>query len=545
MATPLRAGVLIAPFTALFLVFIAGWTGFGPSISTFATAALAWLMQSVGWAFTSIGLAVVIATIAVYFCLGGIRIGGPDTRPGHSAFTAVAIGVAASTSLGLLFWATAEPLYHVHQPPHSMDMRPLSTDAQDFARYATMIHWGVIAPLMNALCMMVFGLTVQNLGRRPTVDGVVFRADRPRAVGSILDGFLVFFATLMAVGAFASCTVALSGEMTRFGSGGPNPAALFALALSMVFVIFVAGARPIRTVYSVMARAGLILMIVMMVMTIVAGPSWTILGGGFSALWQMIWSLPGMLSFTGLSTGDPWPQTWTMTHWGNAMLLAPLTGLFLSRAARGFRVGEAVLYFAMIPAAVTMLWIIVFGGLALSVDEATNGSIWAAIARGGADNATYDALWSLPGGDSLVVGFVILIALAFATFAAAMLHAVMRVCAPGLDEDPATGGARASTAKIWCAGLGLTGWGLASYGVGAVVDTLARLGSLPALFIAIGFVIAALRLILRPRRLNMVTKPEPIQIDFDLGEMIANDFEDDDETGEALPPRRRKRRKSA
>lgn len=543
METPLRAGVLAAPFVMLFLVFVAGWTGYGPALSEGASAGLAWLMQTLGWAFSLIGIGVIVAAILVAALLGNVRIGGDEARPSHGSFAAIAIGVGASTSLGLLFWASAEPLYHLYQPPQTLGIPPLGIEAQVFARVATMLHWAVIVGLANALCLAVFGLTVHNAGRRPTLDGVVFRGERPRPIGAVLDGFLVFFATLMTVGAFASCIVALSSEMTRFGPRAPNPAALFAIALAMVFVIFVTGARPIRTVYSLMARAALVLMIGMMAATLVIGPSGAILGGAVRAMWQMIWSVPSLLGFTGLSSADPWPQTWTMTHWGNVMLLAPLVGLFLSRAAKGFRVAEAVMLFAILPAVITMLWILVFGGLAISVDQRTGGALWAAIARGGADDAAYAALSSLPGGESLMVGFVMLIALAFATFASAMLHAVMRICAPGAEDDPTTGAARASVATAWCAGLGIAGWGLASYGVGPIVDTIARLGSLPALIIAIGFIIAALRLCLRPSGLNTPAKREPVQIDFDLGEMIANDFDDDD--GEPALPRRKRRRKNA
>ena len=544
MATPLRAGVLTAPFLALVLVFIAGWTGFGPQLTMFAQGALAWLMQSLGWLFVFTGMLAVAATVALYALLNGIRIGGSEIRPGHSAFTAIAIGVAASTSLGVLFWASAEPVSHVHQPPTSLGLFPRSLDAQTFALYAAMIHWAVIANVMNALCMIVFGLTIQNLKRPPTLDGAIFRAEHVRPVGSVLDSFLVFFATIMAVGAFASCAVALSGEMSRFGSNEPNPAALFALALALVFVIFVAGARPIRTVFSMLARAALILMFAMMVVALLTGPSGDILGGGFQALWQMILSLPSMLSFTGLSNGDAWPQTWTMTHWGNAMLLSPLTGLFLSRAARGFRVGDAVYYFSIIPAFITMLWIIVFGGLAISIDEATNGSIWAAMTQGSADDAAYRALWALPGGESLMIAFIVLIALAFVTFAAAMLHAIMRICAPGSDSDAAVGSARGSAAAFWCAGLGLTGWGFASYGVGPLIDTLARLGSLPALFVTVGFLIAALRLVLRPRSLMTVKKSDPVHIELNVGDMVVNEIDGIEVDGD-IPPRRRRRRKSA
>ena len=537
MAVPLRTGVLIAPFAALFLVFIAGWIGLGPSLTVFANGSVTWLMQSLGWAFAYTGILAIIAVIALCAFIGDYRIGGQDFREGYSGFAAIAIGVAASTSLGILFWATAEPIVHIHQPPTALGITARTEDAQIFARYATMIHWAIIPNAMNALCMSVFALTIQNLHRQPTLDGAIFRAPDPQPAGSVLDSFIIFFATLMVAGAFASCIAALSGEMTRFGSDTLNPAALFSIALAMGCIIFLAGARPIRMVFGVMARISIILMGLMMLAALVIGPTGDILFGGLYALFQMILSLPSQLTYTGLPTGDPWPQTWTMTHWGNAMLLSPLIGLFLSRAARGYQLNDAIVYFTVIPALISIAWIFVFGGLALSIDEATGGSIWAKVSDGKIDDAVYAAFWGLNGGEALIIGFFVLIAIGFATFAAAVLHAVMRICAPNPGNDAETGSARAGVALIWCAGVGVSGWGLASYGVGHVVETLARLGSLPALIATLGFLVSAIRLMLRPGRLIQTRKPESVKVDFDVTGVI-----DEIDTDEAAPPRRRKRK---
>ena len=75
------------------------------------------------------------------------------------------------------------------------------------------------------------------------------------------------------------------------------------------------------------------------------------------------------------------------------------------------------------------------------------------------------------------------------------------------------------------------------------METLSRLGSLPALLVITGFLIAALRLAFSPGSLNITIKPDPVQIDLDLGE-IADEI-DEIERGVVRAPRRRKRRKSA
>ena len=542
METPLRAGVLAAPFIALALLFIAGWLGYGAPVVAMAGAALQVVFDTVGWVFIWAGLAVIVATVLVSMIIGDVRIGGRSGKPVQTPFGAIAIGLAASTSLGLMFWASAGPLHHVNNPPASLDVVARSLDAQSFALYATVIHWGIIPHLLNALCLLVFGLATQNLNRPPTIGGAIFREKAEGPFAMVLGALLVFFATLMVVGAFKSSILALSREMSRFGSDTPNAAALFAVALAMMFVIFVAGARPVRMLYGTLARATLILMLIMIVAVIILGPTGQIIGWGLRAIWQMIFALPSMLTFTGMSSGDPWPTVWSASHWAVAMLTAPFIGLFLSRAAKGFLVAEAVLYFCIVPALITMLWVLAFGGLSLALDEATSGSLWQAIGRGGDDKAVYTALWGIPGGESLMVGFMICLALSFATFAAAMLHSVMRLCAPGPEGDIDTGEARASVASAWCTGVALGGWGLASLGAGTIADDLGRLGAIPALIAILCLIVAALRLTIRPMALEPPPKGEPMQVDLDLSAMIADTLEDSDtETTGLLRPRKRRK----
>ena len=93
-----------------------------------------------------------ILVFAAYMLLDGIRIGGPEARPVIGRFAAIAIGVAASTSLGLLFWAAAEPVYHAHQPPRSFGLDAAERRcARLFARAATYLHWSLTVHAISAL----------------------------------------------------------------------------------------------------------------------------------------------------------------------------------------------------------------------------------------------------------------------------------------------------------------------------------------------------------------------------------------------------------
>ena len=549
MTSPLRTGVLLAPFVGIVLIFFAGWAGMAPTLSAVLDTARGGVIEALGWVFSGAALVVIVVMAVAYFALDHIRIGGPDARTGLTTLSAIAVGVAASTSLGLLFWAAAEPIYHAHMPPASMGIAAMSEPAQLFARVATYLHWSITAHALNGLFMVGFGLAAQNTGTRPSLDEVIAGSPGeglpPRTAGTILDGIIIFFATLATAAALASCVVALSGEMIRFSPFAPNAPGLLALTVAVGFTVMVAAARPIRRFYSTLGKIGLMLMALLITGVVILGPTGDILSGGLHALWQMLLSFPAMMTFTGYESGDPWPQTWTQTHWASWMMLAPLVGMFLSRAARGFTVGEALLLFCVVPALVSILWIAVFGGLALSVDEATRGGIWTAIQRGGADDAAYAALWTLPGGEALVVGFVALVVLSFTTFAAGILHAIMHICAPGEDTLPEVITARRNAATLWCTCFCIAGWGLAISGRGPFIETVARVGGAPALAITLATVFAVVRFCFRPRAVSGTPKRSPVQIDFDLGDAVAPSRRrmtlDEDEP----LPRRRKKRKSA
>jgi glycine betaine transporter len=72
--------------------------------------------------FVSRGWFVMLSvTIMLLFCLGltfsrfgDIRLGADDDRPEYSTPTWIAMLFAAGMGVGLLFWAVAEPLTHLH-----------------------------------------------------------------------------------------------------------------------------------------------------------------------------------------------------------------------------------------------------------------------------------------------------------------------------------------------------------------------------------------------------------------------------------------------
>lgn len=508
MATPLRLSLLLAPFVALIVLWLVGQGGLGAQIITLAEQLRLWFSTLFAWVFLATAFVAILAVCGACAAHGDLRIGGPNEKRRMSDFEAVAVGFAACTSMGLLFWSAAEPLFHAYDPPLAMKHAANSRGAQTLALAAGVFHWAVLAQAIFGVFMVAFAIAVQTIGYTSSLDGVVFgsRPDRARWGFSVLDGLAVFFATLLLVGGLASAV----GPIMRWGFGDMLPPDL-ALGIGVVIamlLILLCGARPPATSYGSLAKVSLILLLGILVACFFLGPIGKILGGGLKAMLWTVTNSPKLMFGGFAEYRDGWPVAWTVTHLAGWMIFAPLIGFFLSRAARGFRLDDAVIYFIMCPALIVMLVVLIFGGLSLATDQSTRGAVWQILDREGPGVAIYFILDKLRGGYVLTLALTAATVMAFVGFAAAALHATMRIVAPGVDDAPSVVANRRGAIFLWIFLFGITSWLVAAFGLGSLVEAVGRLGGLPALLLSVLVVVSVLRFCFVP-----TSKLKPLHIE--------------------------------
>lgn len=75
------------------------------------------ILDNFSWLFNFTTLLCVFTVLIVYFSpLGNVRIGGRKARPIMSFKNLTWITLCTTIAAGILFWAAAEPLYHMYQP---------------------------------------------------------------------------------------------------------------------------------------------------------------------------------------------------------------------------------------------------------------------------------------------------------------------------------------------------------------------------------------------------------------------------------------------
>lgn len=508
MPNPSRLVLVAIPLFVFAGVWMLTRRGLGPAIISASGWAREASIATLSWLFLGVGMLAIIVVLLAALLIGTVKIGGKDAPLRVTPGEGVAIGFAATTSLSLLFWAGGEPLFHFHVPPEDFSVRAESRDAAIIARAAAYFHWAVLSHAIFGLFMVAFAISAGTLGGRASVESALAgrKLLRPTAWGDLVDTLVVLFAVLAVIGTVATAAVSIMAQGLSFSGTGLRPFAMTALVIALVLAAVFIGARPIGASMATASRVTLGLLMLFLVLVVVMGPKGPIIIGGFRGLVAMVREFPTLMFGGFLGYPQDWAGRWTMTHLGSWLVLAPLLGYTLSRAAQGYSLLMAIRMFVFAPMLLSILVIWVLGGLTLAMDD--GGKIWAQVPRLGSDSALLLAMNNL-WAPRMMRGLLLLLSvLFFITFAGAMTHALVHIGVTGPDADRRVITERRALLILWTIGLGGAGWSLVHYSGASATMAVSQLGAIPGVFIALGVAFTVLRLSLGgPSRLHPPLPP--------------------------------------
>lgn len=150
-------------FTAIFAFFVCALF-FPETLKPLMEGIQNILTKDMGWSFVFVSFMLVLLTFAIIVSpIGSIRIGGKDAKPDFGIIKWFSISLCSGIGIGILFWGIGEPIYHLMQPPVSIDVRPGSHDAALFAISQSILHWSIAQYCIYALCGTIFALMAFNL----------------------------------------------------------------------------------------------------------------------------------------------------------------------------------------------------------------------------------------------------------------------------------------------------------------------------------------------------------------------------------------------
>lgn len=347
-----------------------------------------------------IGLALVPVT-------GRLKLGLPDDRPEFSRFSWFSMMFGAGIGIGMLTFATAEPMYHFATNPNVI-MGETTASAADNVTAAyvwSFLHWGFSA----WACYALVGLSLAYFSYRRNLPLTVrsaltplFGARLSGPVGHVVD-IVAVVATILGVAQtlgfgveqfVAGLNRVSFGDWTVMEDGKPSSAGV------VVALVVILGASTLSALSGVgkgikwLSNLNMGLSFFLLAFFVLFGSTFFGLGALASGLGAYLMELPQLLVTVwhadGTETGDAlasWQGGWSVFYWAWWIAFAPFVGVFLARISRGRSIREYVLGAIIVPSLMCFVWFTLVGGTA--IDMTLNGTAGDAISGAGQESQLF------------------------------------------------------------------------------------------------------------------------------------------------------------
>ncbi|RLQ21115.1 BCCT family transporter [Seongchinamella sediminis] len=457
------------------------------------------------WLFSLGSFYLVVLVAFTYFSpLGRIRIGGEGSTPLISKARWFMIVLCTTLAVGVLFWTTAEPIYHLHAPARSLGIAPGSPDATLFAVSAMFLHWGPTPYAIYCVPALTFALAFYNLKLPFSISSslrpVFGRALGPRTA-DIIDALALYSLVVGMASSLGTGALTLLGGVGHFIELERNPFTLGIFVALIVATFVVSAASGLTRGIARLSNANFWMLIALLVFVILCGPTAYMLSLGVEGLGTYLQNFFRLSLFTGEAANDPWPRDWSVFYWAVWFAWAPITALFLGKIGRGYTVREFIHINLVFPSLFILFWVSVFAGTAIYLDTASAGALHRVLTDGGVEQLLYYIMEQLPLS-GLTSFFLILVAfISYVTAADSSTDAIGDLCTRDFNADSDEGAAM-PIKILWGTLIGLVAWIMVSTVGIEGVKQLSNLGGLPATLIILACSLTLLRWLTKPELLQ-------------------------------------------
>ena len=330
----------------------------------------------------------VCLALALWPTAGKIHLGQPGEKPEFNNFSWFSMMFGAGIGIGMLTYATAEPIYHFGNNPdviRGMAMAETLENVRPAFKWS-FLHWGLSAWACYALVGLTLAFFSYNRGLPLTIrSGLtpLFGKALSGPLGHVID-IISVIATILGVSVTIGYGVSqfTSGMFNITGAGWMMDEAgsptLVAMILALVVVM---GASTVSALSGVgrgikwLSNINMSLSFFLLAFFILFGSTIFVFKSLVVGVWDYLLALIPMSVVVwtgdGTETGDAlagWQGGWTIFYWAWWIAFAPFVGLFLARISRGRSMREFVLGAMIVPAMMCFIWFAFVGGTAIDLE---------------------------------------------------------------------------------------------------------------------------------------------------------------------------------
>ena len=396
------------------------------------------IINSFDWLFIWSG------NIFVLFCLGlivspygKIRLGGVDATADYSFMSWLSMLFAAGMGIGLMFWSVAEPAaYYTGWFETPLGVEPNTPEAAKLALGATMYHWGLHPWAIYGVVALSLAFFSYNKGLPLSIRSIFYPILGDRAwgwAGHVVD-ILAVLATLfgLATSLGLGAQQAASGIQHVFGlEAGLGLQVIVITVVTLLAVVSVL--RGIDGGVKVISNINMLVAFLLLILVALIGYAVT-LGSIPTTLMAYIENIIPLSNPHGRED-QAWLHGWTVFYWAWWISWSPFVGMFIARVSKGRTVREFITAVLIVPTTVTIIWMSVFGGMA--IDQIVN-NIGTLGSEGLTDVslAMFQMFDALPFGTLLSIIAVVLVLVFFITSSDSGSLVIDSITAGGKVDTP-------------------------------------------------------------------------------------------------------------
>ena len=354
-------------------VLIVGFIIFGSLFSETAATLFSFLQAFIAEKFR--WLFIILFNMALVFCIyltasryGDIRLGKQTERPQYSLFSWIAMLFSAGIGIGLVYWGTAEPLYHFMAPPLG-EAETLESAKQ--AMNLSFLHWGLHAWAIYTIVALSLAYFHFRRGLPLSIRSTLYPILGQRIYGKwghtvdVLAVFGTMFGVVTSLGlGVMQINAGLEGLF-----GIPST-----LAVQFIIIAFVTSLacgslmlgldKGIKRLSDInMGLTGILLAFM-----VILGPTLFIFDSFIENVGNYLANIVTLSTWSEAYSNTDWQKAWTIFYWAWWVSWSPFVGVFIARISRGRTIREFVFGVLLIPMTILFFWFTTFGGVAIQME---------------------------------------------------------------------------------------------------------------------------------------------------------------------------------
>ena len=370
-------------------------------------------------------LFIILMNVAVVFSLyialsryGDIRLGHQTEHPEYSLLSWFGMLFSAGIGIGLLYWGTAEPLYHFMSPPMG---QAETVEAAKQAMSISFLHWGIHAWALYCVVALSLAYFHYRRGLPLSIRSVLYPLIGQKIYGKwghVVDTLAVFgtmfgtmFGVVTSLGLGAMQINAGFSNVFGIPNNVPVQLCLIAIITAMATLSVMMGLdKGIKRLSDI----NIVLTVLLLGFMLLFGPTQFIIDSFIENIGNYVSQLISLGFWSEAYSNTDWQANWTIFYWAWWVSWSPFVGIFVARISRGRTIREFIFGVLFIPMLLLFFWFTTFGGSAVHMELMGNYGLIEAV-KADYGSAIFKLIEYYPLTKPLTLVIVVMIMLWFVT----------------------------------------------------------------------------------------------------------------------------------